>query len=382
MVSYTETIASFIPSGTLWQDYDLYTNLGVPKGAIAEFRITNSNNAATSVVGIRINGSALNRYFPVHESEGGGQNGVVLRVKSDANGVIETYCDSTTGVLFYLLDYFTGVDFTELHQTIEPASQAGWRTLGLGAYGVPANAVCQCVMENTVATYYCDLGVRANGSALARTIRVHESEGASAAGVMYTNYVKADAGSSIQLYNQYLATPRDRFIFLEGYFGAEMDYQELWTSKNVTSDTVWAGFDLSADIDADGRVVNILMFNTATASVNTFGVRGGASTLSRTYPEHESEANGYSGGGCCAKTDAGGSIQLYASVAASNLTWLGGYFKYTEISTIAVSAALRFSQLLRSNNTKTFKQVNLKLHLKYLKHLEILLIIKLMYLNQ
>jgi hypothetical protein len=329
MVSWTEAFSSFVPADVGWQNYDIFTNLSVPKGAVAEILMVHATTDASRTLGVRADGSALNRYVVVHEAEAPANSytGCVMRVKVDAaTGLIETYCDATANVIFYLLDYFTGVDFTERFDQFEPAAQAAWTDKDLSGYGVPANAVCQMLLENPGTAYYCDMGVRANGSALARLIRVHESEPAGSC--HYTNYVKADATSIIESYHQYLASP-DRFTYLLGYFGSELDYAELWSTKNIVNNTTWEDFDLTAELDQDGRVVNVLMFNTGVDAANVLGARKNGSAVNRYYTEHEAETYGVTGECFTVQTDASGIIELYASVAAAENSYLAGYFKFS-----------------------------------------------------
>jgi hypothetical protein len=113
VIAWTEAFSSFVPAGTGWQDYDIFTNKSVPKGAVAEIVCANTNDAAARTLGVREDGSAINRYVMPHEAEGLGGSHVTMLVTVDAStGLIETYCDSTTGVTFYLTGYWTGVTFT------------------------------------------------------------------------------------------------------------------------------------------------------------------------------------------------------------------------------------------------------------------------------
>lgn len=354
-IAYVEAFSSFVPAGTGWQNYDIFTNLGVPKGAVAHILLLHSDTAATKTLGVRTDGSAIDRFFVVHEEEApaSSYSGLTLDVLVDAaTGLIETYCDATANVIFYLLGYFTGVTYTEKMQVLDPTPQNTWDHVDLTPYGVSAlgGEVCQIVMENTVTTFGCNMGVRADGSALSRLLNVHEAEGGG--GCQYTNYVKSAAGGLIECFRQYNATPRDRFPYLVGFYDSSLDYQELWTVKDIINDASWDSFDLTADLDQDGRVVNVVIMNNAIAAGNTLGVRGGASAVNRYYLEHEAEGNGIQGADFCAQSDSSGIIKLYASVSASENTWLAGYFKFTPAVTAVNRAIKRVESRFRRSTSK------------------------------
>ena len=338
MVSYTEIFDSFVPANTGWQDYDIFTNNGIPKGAIVEILMTNGTTNAGRDIGVRTDGSALDRYITIHESEDDGENGYNALVKVDAStGLIEIYCSATTGVTFYILGYFEGVDYTELFALL-PAStpQQNWNEIDLTGYGVANNSVVQILMPCNQINWYNDMGVREVGSALVRYIRTHECEPSPYSA--YTNYVKANAEAKIEYYNRYIyyVDPGDPTeFFVLGYFGSGMDYQELWSLKDITVDATWQEFDLTAELDEDGRVVNVCIFNTETSSENTIGVRGGDSVLNRYYLEHEAESYGITGSCFTARSNSSGIIDLYSSDNVNETAYLAGYFIFTEVVVVS-----------------------------------------------
>jgi hypothetical protein len=336
-ITYNEEFQSWQPSSTGWNDYNATANLGVPKGASMEVLLTHSDANTAIGLGVRTDGSSLARFMILHEAEQGGQASAVMRVKVDSStGLIEIYCSQTTEVDFYLLDYIEGVDFTERFDQMEPSSQATWSNTSLSGYGVPANATTQFLMSNTDPNWYCDLGVREVGSSLSRLIRVHEPEGGG--NTTYTNYVKADNSSQIQLYHQYLSTP-DRYSYLLGYFGSSIDYVELWTEISDSTDGAFEDQDLSAYLDQDGRVINMLVFNEETTAENNIGVRGGDSSASRYFDEHEAESNGITGDTFTALTNSTGYVSTYSEDASTTEMRLAGYFIFASITEFQRSAS-------------------------------------------
>jgi len=62
------TVKYWSPSSTGWQDYDIYTNQGVPKGAIALIVCENGNDAADVVLGIRAYNSLKDQLIKIKRS--------------------------------------------------------------------------------------------------------------------------------------------------------------------------------------------------------------------------------------------------------------------------------------------------------------------------
>ena len=67
VITYTELFpAPFsIAVDANWTDYDLFTNRGVPKGAIAEIVCANKNTGTEREAGVRTDGSGINRYISI-----------------------------------------------------------------------------------------------------------------------------------------------------------------------------------------------------------------------------------------------------------------------------------------------------------------------------
>ncbi len=84
MVHWTEMFDSFSPAGTGWQEYDIYTNKSVPKGAIALIRMGHTVTTASRTLGVRTDGSSLNRYIQLSYSSGG-NIGYTAFVKVDSS---------------------------------------------------------------------------------------------------------------------------------------------------------------------------------------------------------------------------------------------------------------------------------------------------------
>ena len=191
-----------------------------------------------------------------------------------------------------------------------------------------------------IEAWYNDAGVRAVGSSLDRFYRMHECEPNLYDGVLYSNFAKANGDSEVQYYTRYMYynDPADPYeMYLMGYFGSEIDYQELWQTLTITQDGTWEAKDCSSYLDQDGRVVNIVTLNTATGSENIIGVRGGDNTGNRYYEEHEAESYGLTGMMFIAQSDSDGIIDLYHEDSASSEVYLAGYFKFASVETKSIT---------------------------------------------
>ena len=351
-IVWTEAFSSFTPAGTGWQDYDIYTNKGVPKGAIAEIIIHSVNDAVNRVVGVRTDGSSLNRTINLHEAEAGGGTHVNMLVKVHATtGLIETYCDATTGVTYYLTGYWTGVDFTEMASTFSPTQATVWHDKNLFSdLSVPKGRVCQIHVHHNTQDAAKTAGVRTDGSSLVRSMSMHEAEGLVTATSGYGTYVKTSvADGIIDIYGTDTTTV---FFLLLGYFDSTMDYVEKWTLRNITVASTWTSFDLTAYLDQDGRVTNFVLTHMMIGGEYFLGARTEGSSFVRYILEHESETNYYTGFGIIVQSSAStGIVELWAGTTSESF-WLAGYFKE-----IAVAGFKKLQYTTEPPTTGVFNQL-------------------------
>lgn len=364
-VTWTEAFSSFTPVGTGWQNYDIFTNKSVPKGAIAYIICASVNDAAARTIGVRTDGSAINRYTKLHEGEAGGAVCTEMYVKVDAStGLIETYCDSTTGITFYLLGYWTGVDFTEMYTDLTSGSASTWTDSDIYTnQSVPKGRVVQIQCDNFNDGAAATVGVRTNGSGLARYRNLHEAESST------TEYTDCNAYSICVLSN---AT--DGIIelwrsdatygkhFLMGYFGPELSYVESApTAGSIGSASTWTDWDLTAYLDRDGRVVEIICGHSATGAEYQCGARINGSGLARYILEHEAESNGENGSTYPVQTDATGIVEIWCSTSSSEQFDYMGYFRgetFTVDKTALSDARFIKTQEVTKASDTNFKAVH------------------------
>ncbi|GAG78363.1 unnamed protein product, partial [marine sediment metagenome] len=116
VVAYTEVMDDFLAwsVGGGWDDYDIFTEHDIPKGAVVEIVLANSNPAQARIVGVREDGSGLGRTLELHEAEDGGFVTARFLTTVDAGtGLIEVYTHTDGSVTCYVVGYWTGIAFTE-----------------------------------------------------------------------------------------------------------------------------------------------------------------------------------------------------------------------------------------------------------------------------
>jgi hypothetical protein len=216
---------------------------------------------------------------------------------------------------------------------------------------IPKGSVIQIALRNTSGTTAPDIGVRTDGSGLARYFAVHECEpGAAGSGTYYTTFVKSSVADGI--FEWYTSTTT-RYAYILGYFDSDMDYQELWTQSAMAADNTWEEKDLTASLDQDGRVVNyVLVHNDTNAETNCGARIAGGADLARYIEEHEAETNGKTGFGITVKTSASGVVDLYCEDASESVFMLAGYFKFTAV--VSYTKEFTFDAWLQKEGTKEF----------------------------
>jgi len=105
--SYVETLAGFKAGvGAAWRDHAL-SAYGVAAGQVAEVVIVNTNESNERRVGIRSDGSSLNRILELHEAEAGGADIESLHVRTDARSTIQwLHSDVSDAHQFHLLGWW------------------------------------------------------------------------------------------------------------------------------------------------------------------------------------------------------------------------------------------------------------------------------------
>lgn len=244
-MTWTERFETFTPTQSAsWTDYDIYTNLSVPKGAVAVIAVNLIGTGWSQAVGVRTDSSSIERSFlnPAYD--------YIFNVVVDVNtGLIEIKNTSSANFAFYLLGYWEDVTYVEKKDSIT-VTTGGWRDYDIYTnLSVPKGAICDLLAY----------GARKDGSAIDRR------------GTVCTKYAVVDSSTGmVELY----ATITANQPILLGYFTSGVSYTEEYTAITLSSATGWIE---SATVSKMG-VQDIFMYGAASVAL---GTREYSSALSR-----------------------------------------------------------------------------------------------------
>jgi hypothetical protein len=338
-VAWTEAFSSFVPAGTGWSDYNLFSNKSVPKGAIAYVLMVNSSSTANRTIGLRTDGSSLARSILINKATSSGSVGIGMYVRCHpTTGLIETYADNTTGVTFYLMGWWSGADFTERMDDITDYGGAleGWtwneKDIYTG-YSIPKGSVVSLLCLNLSTAGAVHLGARTSGSAIDRAYYAAPSTSSTSC-VGLTMQVKSDATvGKIEAFKG--ASGGTLKFYITGYFDSSMDYVETELQEG-TSSASWNDFDVTSYLDQDGRVVDSYATHYSTSANHALGARINGSSLSR-YLSIRYPSAGYEGYMVPTKSDGSGIIEFYNSPTGDGYHFISGYYKDGAPSVIEIS---------------------------------------------
>jgi hypothetical protein len=257
-----------------WADFDL-SGFGVGAGDVAEIAMSNNNNGTEMSAGVRADGSSLDRRLDIHEGEAGGDDFVTMHVvASGANARIEAYAEQTDGINtdvdHILVGYWseppTGLEYNERFDSLGgPSTNSTWQDRTLSAFGVQSSGIAEILFSNIdQANSTMLIGVRTDGSSLARTFNIHEPE---AGGENIGRaHVKAgsDASATIEYFTEQTADDAFRLI---GHWSADnlppatpTFFDDPFSSEKLGSSTPQLHF-ASTDPDGPSGLVYEIQFD-------------------------------------------------------------------------------------------------------------------------
>jgi hypothetical protein len=333
--TWTEDWDNFGAAGTGWQNYDIYTNKGIPKGAVVYIVCCHGLDTTEQLLGVRTDGSSLSRYVDVHECETS-ESGTAYRCVSmyvtvhATSGYIETYVESTTQDIFYIMGYWEGVTYTEKANSYSlTGAGSGWTDTDndrdyYTLYSVPKGAVCEVYVGHSRTTMM-RRGIRTEGSSVDRQDYFNEVEDGGYNGVTWI--VKTDTTNGE--IREYCDSGLDSYIWsmLLGYFNTDMDFSENYVQGTFTSADTWAQhWDLTSYIAADEDIVHMQVSHNWASWARYFGVRVDGSTNDKRIYLGESETGRTQGFSTPCPTDAQGEIEAYTDEAANDWIYFTGYY--------------------------------------------------------
>jgi len=351
------TALSISASGA-WTDYNIASVNGVPAGAVAFIVAANREDSANNIMGLRTNGSSLDRYLNMSEAEDGGANLIGWYVKVARDGYIEYYTADYANTSFYLMGYWTGVDYTEYFAELAFTTSGGTYAknhFSMSSYSPAAGRVCTFALCNNRATTKETAGVRCGDAIYNKTISIHEAESGGVFGVFMAT--KTDASNQIEYYVE-STTYVD--VYVTGVFDGLMSYVDRHVGDckcPISSANTWTDMDCSSYIGADGQVVDCVCLHNVVAAETNVGVRTNGTSDARYLLACEAEDNGYCGWTGPTKTDDSGIIEFYCGNASYELMGINGYYvpaniiEKTATESIGVSDATKNGKDLKASES-------------------------------
>ena len=184
---------------------------------------------------------------------------------------------------------------------------------------VPKGAVAEIIIESVEAGVEMNMGIRTDGSSLARYFEMHEAE---AGGYTHIRmFVLVD--ESTGLVETFCEDVTDDMLFHVVGYWENVTFDELAFTYLANSSGAWV---TEAIFAYTAGVYHIILRNSEDNTANTMGIRAVGSSLDRKVLIHEPESGGNSYLDMMVKPDVDGDIQLYSSDAANAIFILSGYF--------------------------------------------------------
>ncbi len=244
--TYVELFGTFSAASS-WTDEDLNA-YGLGPGDIAEIVMTNEADSQAYYAGTRTNGSSLDRRV-VLQSIDDGVDTITMFVQADNSGsaTIEAYAGHVIKVDFYVVGYWSpapGV-YTETFTDIDsPSADATWEDEDLTASGASDGSVVEILFANNITTQENELGIRANGSSVARLFDLREENDGSGGGDFGRMHALSDASAVIELRHEDVSDAHSFRMIGHWSIGAILDDQ-------VTGQETDAFTEQSGETDAE-----------------------------------------------------------------------------------------------------------------------------------
>jgi hypothetical protein len=222
--SFTEAFNVITPGvDNVWTDVNLSDAPdNVPFNRVVEVIGGNGELATENEVGIRRNGSALNRFVDVNEAEAPATAYTTWTsfVQADAGSVIELRGEDVSEMVFYNAGYWNVMpgQFTEqISNMTNPTASNTWQNRDLTAApsNLPDRAVAEVVLQNGSTGNENFMGSRSNGIGLNRQYDVMEAEAGGR--VPLRMHTPTDGNAQVELIHQlFTQTPFEYSIY--GYW--------------------------------------------------------------------------------------------------------------------------------------------------------------------
>lgn len=284
--TYVETM-QVIAEGN-WADADLNA-YGVAPNGVAEVVMRNGHPVNSYLLGVRTNGSTLERRVSVSS---GSVFSMLTKADNSASATIESYSGQSLTET-YLVGYWSVAPgaYTEAFSTLSSPSSSGiWQDVDLTGAGVADGNVADVFFGNDDTDEENQMGFRANGSSLSRTLNLRQES--SDDGTFARMHVLTDAGAVVEYFHSdindahsirvvgqwnvgtilsdHVASPSQdafrengaetnaqMFLFKLAPCGDALQVTQVvfrLTNINGLVNGDWAGIELMVDTDGDGVI--------------------------------------------------------------------------------------------------------------------------------
>jgi hypothetical protein len=333
---YTEKMSTWSPvTGNVWEVKDLSGSpFNVPANAVLEIGIINSDTANERVGGVRHASSSLTRSLQLQEAEPQGTTMATMHVQASATSSIQTFGETTGGISFVLLGYWSDGYYQERFQQIDPnITAATWGFMNLGVYGVRHRTIAEMVVGNWDTGAQLLGGIRQASSSLNRYTDIHESE-ANGVNTVTMLVTASTTGGIVEAYAQTEGANNASIDYwLAGYWSVNptgLEYNERFDDlSGPASGSTWTDRALDSFTVPPTGIADVIFANAADANLSQLlGVRANGSTLDRSINLHEAEAGGWVIGRThvTAGSDASSTIEYFTDDTANDQFRLLGYW--------------------------------------------------------
>ncbi len=312
--------------GTEVNGWNLDVDCGTaPPFSVAEIIVENDHSSVPISLGVRNTSSILERRITLNDDESSPTVNNRFLVTVDGSGNIDYYVRFTTDpVGFYLVGWWSGVEFNEqwVNHSVTAAQDDMWFELQAGL-DIQSNRAHLITIAHGDQGKEQVAGLRNTSSVQNRVLPIMEAEGGGYQTA--TLFVQSDNNGFIDVYTEQF----DDHVFCnQGYFNESLGFVEDWFEYTpIGAENAWADWDLSASMDVDGRVVDVLTTNIDEVSNYWIGIRenGGNGGI---FQLKKAEAGGYSCLGRLSGSDLNGVVETWSTDNDFTRYFYGGYFKY------------------------------------------------------
>jgi hypothetical protein len=351
-ITYIETYPTWLNLTTLsnnieaWYDYDIFTLNAIPKGAVVEIIGCNPIDASNYYLGVRIDGSTLERRILLNEAEDGGNTTTrFIATVDNSTGLIEVWGDndwlSNAFPSYYIVGYWNEITFIEqwVKYEVTGAEDGGWWiTDGIELSLQPDKTHLISITNDAVGTELGG-GVRKTVETRGRWAYINEAEGGGNSTISL--YVQSDTSNKISVFS---AVFDDVRFYNQGYMNNSniefMSYYD-YPSESGYINGNWEVYNLYGVIVPRNYIADFLCMNDATGLERNVGVRENGTTVKRYIQVREAESGVFASYGMTVNTDDAGAVEVFGDDYGDVRHTFIGYFIIDTTETVIIETTVK-----------------------------------------